>query len=592
MIPEYLLPVANHLWQSTLFAAAAGLLTLAFRKNRATVRYGLWLAASVKFLIPFSLLVGIGSQLEWRTVPAPTTTQFSTLMQGISQPFLPPVRVNRMAVARASKSPVPVILLSVWFWGFLTNALSWIRRWRQIRSALRAALPLHLNIPIRVMSSPARLEPGAFGILRPVLLLPDGITDRLTPGQLDAVLAHELCHVRRRDNLGAAIHMFVEALFWFHPLVWWIEHRLVEERERACDEEVLRAAADPEVYAEGLLSVCKFYLESPLACVSGVTGSNLRKRIEEIMTDRVAHNLNFGKKLLLTTAGVAAVAVPILIGIGNAPQVRAQSQAEKHLAFEVASVKLNKSEDPRSFGQMKSEPGGRLTVRGTPLYLIIADAYDVSFQSPRLSGGPDWIRSERYDIVATAEKGAIPVDLPAKEQAARTRLMLQALLAERFKLTIHRESKELPVYSLTVGKNGPKLQKSKTEEKDCADPNDTEAKGPPCHRLGGGMGRGLHGTAVNMADVVRFVENWTDRPLIDKTGLEGLFDIETEGWSPMRQRPSPPPGTAPSAEDLRFADPTTPTLYMIFERLGLKMESQKAPIETYVIERVERPTEN
>ncbi len=86
-----------------------------------------------------------------------------------------------------------------------------------------------------------RLEPGVFGILRPVLLLPEGITDRLTPAQLEAVIAHELCHVRRRDNLTAAIHMVVETVFWFHPLVWWIRARLVEERERACDEEVLRA---------------------------------------------------------------------------------------------------------------------------------------------------------------------------------------------------------------------------------------------------------------------------------------------------------------------------------------------------------------
>ena len=90
-----------------------------------------------------------------------------------------------------------------------------------------------------------------FGVLKPVLLLPEGITDRLTPAQLNAVLAHEMCHVRRRDNLTAAIHMLVEAIFWFYPLVWWIRARLVEERERACDEAVLQSGSDAEVYAEG-----------------------------------------------------------------------------------------------------------------------------------------------------------------------------------------------------------------------------------------------------------------------------------------------------------------------------------------------------
>ena len=78
-----------------------------------------------------------------------------------------------------------------------------------------------------------------FGVWKPVLLLPDGIQERMTPAQLQAVLAHELCHVSRQDNLTAAIHMVVEAIFWFHPFVWWIRARSVEERERACDEEVL-----------------------------------------------------------------------------------------------------------------------------------------------------------------------------------------------------------------------------------------------------------------------------------------------------------------------------------------------------------------
>ena len=106
------------------------------------------------------------------------------------------------------------------------------------------------------MSTPSRLEPGVFGIFRPIVVLPEGIAEQLTTAQFEAVLAHELCHARRRDNLAAAVHMLAEALFWFHPLVWWIGVRLVEERERACDEEVLRTAADPQNYAEGIVAVC------------------------------------------------------------------------------------------------------------------------------------------------------------------------------------------------------------------------------------------------------------------------------------------------------------------------------------------------
>jgi bla regulator protein BlaR1 len=128
---------------------------------------------------------------------------------------------------------------------------------------------------------------------------------------MDAIVAHELCHIRRRDNLVTAIHMAVEALFWFHPLVWWVGARLMEERERACDEEVLRTGGDPREYAEGILKICELYLASPLAWVAGVTGGNLKGRIEGITTHHTVLNLNFPKKVTLVSVGVVALAVPI-----------------------------------------------------------------------------------------------------------------------------------------------------------------------------------------------------------------------------------------------------------------------------------------
>ena len=120
--------------------------------------------------------------------------------------------------------------------------------------------------------------------------------ERLTPEQLRAILIHEATHVRRRDNLTGFLHMLVAAVFWFHPLVWWIGARLVDERERACDEEVLREGSEPEVYAEGILNICKLYVESPLVCVSGLTGANLKKRIEAIMTNQRAESLTLARR--------------------------------------------------------------------------------------------------------------------------------------------------------------------------------------------------------------------------------------------------------------------------------------------------------
>jgi bla regulator protein BlaR1 len=584
-------PLANHLWQSTLCVAVAWLLTLALRNNSAAVRYWVWLAASAKFLIPFSVLVTLGSQFAWHAAPAVQQRRVSYVMDVISQPFVLSTRTSRLVDAAQAPSELPeFLLLGVWLCGFTIGVIWWVRWWRQIRSAQLSATPLHVNLPIPVMSSHARLEPGVFGIRRPVLLLPHGITERLTPDQLEAVLAHELCHVRRQDNLTASIHMVVETIFWFHPLVWWIRARLVEERERACDQDVLTVVRDAQVYAEGILNVCKLYLESPLVCVSGVTGSNLKRRIEEIMAHRMARNMDFGRKVLLAAACMGAVAAPVVMGIMNGLPLRAQSKSAERLAFEVASIKPNTSTDRRGMG-MQILPGGRF-VASAPLFIFVATAYDLPFQTDRLTGGPEWLRTERYDIEATPAKGAIPPGATVKERNDKVHLMLQTLLAERFKIVIRREMKELPVYAVVVKKDGPKLHRAAVEEKDCLEVTKGNQDPASCHTFSGGQGQGIHAQAVSMPDLASYASSWADRPVIDKTGVEGLFSIQTEGWVPMRPRPARPAGQEPTAEDLAFADPARPTLFQIFDRLGLKLESQKAPVEMFVIESAERPTEN
>ena len=257
------------------------------------------------------------------------------------------------------------------------------------------------------------------------------------------------------------------------------------------------------------------------------------------------------------------------------------------LAFEVASVKANKSTDSRPGFQVL--PSGRLVITNVPLLLIVAQAYDVPFQSNRLSGGPEWIRSDRFDIEATPPAGAIPADAPSKVRDQMIRQMLQTLLADRFKLTVRREMKEQPVYAAVVGKNGPKLEKSKLEEKDCDAGASTSTIGTTCHSFNGGRGRGLHGQAVDISDMVTFVSNWTDRPVVDKTGLKGLFNIQTDGWLPMQTGP-PPAADAKGEDGKLLAD--QPTIFEIFERLGLKLEPQRAPVEMFVVEHAEKPTEN
>jgi bla regulator protein BlaR1 len=339
-LPAFGTAMANHLWQSTLFALLAGLATLALRKNQARVRHNLWLAASLKFLVPFSLLMDLGGYLARMNGSPETQPVFYFVMQKVSQPFSE-AAASRGLFAASLLRWLPGFVAMLWLIGFVTVIGLWWVRWRRVAAAIRGATPVAkgreldalrlmersagLQKPTAFRWSKSTLEPGVFGIFRPLLLWPAGISEHLQDAHLEAILAHEVQHVRWRDNLSAAMHMLVEAIFWFHPLVWWMGSRLVEERERACDEEVLRLGNQPQIYAESILKTCEFCMASPLACVSGVTGADLKQRIVRIMTQGSADKLSFLRKLLLATIGIGAVAGPIVAGLMKTPLATAQS---------------------------------------------------------------------------------------------------------------------------------------------------------------------------------------------------------------------------------------------------------------------------
>lgn len=343
--------VANHLWQSTVFTAAVGLLALAFRKNRAQVRYWLWLSASIKFLVPFSLLMGLGYDLLGRLAAGKIATMtaapaLSGTIVRITQPF--PDTLTLAPAAQHATHWIPMVILGAWACGFLAVALMRFRRWLRVRAALRASTAMDIPAPVAVRSCPGLLEPGVIGFLRPIVLLPEGIIETLTRPQMEAVLAHELSHARRRDNLTAAIHMMVEALFWFYPLVWWIGARLIEERERACDESVLTLGSEPREYADAILNVCKHYVKSPVVCVSGIIGADLKRRIVHIMDRHIGQGLTPGRKWLLGGAAAAAIVLPLALGMTGASRAATQGAETGNArwpSFETTSIKLDKSHE-------------------------------------------------------------------------------------------------------------------------------------------------------------------------------------------------------------------------------------------------------
>ena len=332
--------LVNHLWQSTVVAGIVWLLAMLLRKNHASTRYWVWLIASVKFLLPFSLLIHIGEALRPLIDTPLQSPRLVAVIEKITQPFLESALLSAFSpgtlwpqILLFLKIMFP-ILLATWLCGFFVVSLSWLRDWLKVHATVQSATRVHTPVTplaeIPVLSSPKLPEPGIFGIVRPVLLLPKGIDDHLTAEQLRTIIAHEMCHVRRRDNLTAALHLVVAALFWFYPAVWWIKKRMLEERERACDEAVLQSGNDAELYAESILKVCKFYLESPRNCVSAATGSDLNERIVRIMTAQPTHELNLGRRLLLGLTATVTLAVPVIFGLVHIQQDRIQITSENH----------------------------------------------------------------------------------------------------------------------------------------------------------------------------------------------------------------------------------------------------------------------
>ena len=422
--------------------------------------------------------------------------------------------------------------------------------------------------PIPVLLSPRATEPGIFGVIRPVLLWPQGISERLTDAQVDAIAAHEVEHVRRRDNLTAAIHAVVEALFWFHPAVRWMSSRLVEERERACDEKVLEQRAQPEVYAESILKVCAFCLEPSAPCVAGVSGSDLKERVLRIMTHRESMSLSFGRRVGLCSAASLAVGLPLGFGILHAMQAPTQlvhATSGSVPAFDVVSIKPNHDTTPRRLIWLS--PSG-FTAKRASLREMIGMAYGVKGDD-QVTGGPSWMNSEYYDVEAKESEADNEAanKLTMDQRRTQLSLMLQSMLADRFALKTTIETRDLPVYALVVAKGGPKIREVQVDPFPL--PGTQPPPGAHLPRLMTTDSRQWTASAFPMGEFTHFLSSFEElgnRVVIDETGLKGNYDFVLSGDS---MRPQPADGNREEP-----AEPATSIFTALQEQLGLKRAAQ------------------
>jgi bla regulator protein BlaR1 len=604
--------IINHLLQSTAFAAVCALLTLMFRNNRAHVRYALWMAASAKFLIPFEALIALGRTLGHWLLPATTGRQFAVVLEFVSQRTVDPAATRASVLDTAGSvtgSVIPVAILVVWAIGTAALLTRWVIRWWLLaRLARRSAVITEgreLTILRRLedargrhrrvilLASDSAMEPGVFGLVKPRLLWPRGISAHLDDSQIEAILAHELSHVGRYDNLIAAVQMGVQAVFWFHPLVWWIGTRVVDERERACDEDVLQAGSKPETYAESILRTCRFSIESPLTCVAGVTGADLKRRIETIVNHRDAAQLSAARKMLLAIAGTAAVVGPVAMGVMTAPRISAQVDTLRvgERNFEVASIKRNEGAENRV--ALMTQPGGRVTATNVPLSMLIRFSYQL--QDFQIVGGPDWMESNRFDVVAKAE-GDIPLAGPGT--VGPVQLMMRSLLAERFKFAAHMEKRDMPIYALVParsdGRLGPQLTRSTVNCGAIMAARGRQGPPPPpppgermqCgFRIGPGR---MTGGGFPLSQLATSLSSFVQRIVVDKTGLEGDYDIDLT-YTPDQMTMGPL--KTPGAPNPPLTDASGPSLFTALqEQLGLKLESTRGQVDVLVIDRVDVPS--
>jgi GWxTD domain-containing protein len=322
--------LANHLWQATLFAGLVFLAALALGRCPARARHTLWLIALAKFALPSALLVALAAQAGltpgWLLLSRNPVT-VSPVVSRFAQPVMLPMQT---ASASSGHSELPCLLTLAWLASSTaTLALRWRRRQRFLR-VLRAGRPvtggrewealesarsrLGLGSRVRLILAQELADPGVSGFRNPVVILPAAVAGQLSDSELEALMIHELLHVRNRDNLAAGFQTLVCSVFWFHPLVWWIDRRLVAERERACDEQAMAALEGSESYLAGILKVCRLAVGANVAGVSGMAGSNLKQRMEWIMSKNVPAGSAWFRRAVLGATAAAFFLTSLVAG--------------------------------------------------------------------------------------------------------------------------------------------------------------------------------------------------------------------------------------------------------------------------------------
>jgi len=588
----------HSLWQDAIVAFALWVVLHVLRRRSPNLRYLVScaaLAAMVLWPVVSSLSLRASSSSD------PTSSLASSIATPTAIPEIVRSGWNSVVQTQAtSVVPFQQSVLLIWVTGVMlfslravgssVHALRATRRGAPAETGLTAivttiATRVGVTRRVRVLTSTLSQGPATIGALRPVILIPPAALAGLTPQQLEAIIAHELAHIRRHDYLVNLIQVLVETLLFYHPAIWWTSNRIRVERELCCDDVAVRFCGDRLEYAQALITLARLPLASP-RLAPGARSGPLVHRIQRLIEGDAR---GFAPSLWPPAFAVALVISCAAVNVGWAQTADAQR-------FEVASVKQNRSGD---LGLGFDLPATRrFTATNVPLRDLIRFAFDVD--DTRLVGGPDWIKSDRFDIVATSDQD-IPTWTPAGPPSMLLS-MLRSLLKERFQLATRTETRELPVYALVMARTdralGPRASVSTV---DCAamlsgrsgpQPPPASPSDPPQCGMRIGPGQMLLG-GVPMSQFATALAPFARRLVVNRTELAGNFNLQLS-WTPQAMRlGGPPPDGAvpPLPPPVPPPDQNGASLFVsIQEQLGLKLEPSRAPVDVVVIDRVGRPT--
>jgi uncharacterized protein (TIGR03435 family) len=600
---------ATLLVKATLTLAVALAVTGLARRSRAASRHVLLVTAfAVLLVLPAASFVMPSRGVRLLAPPAASSAPVTAVVPVMTSPSptrlgaQQPVDTFRIDSGRTASA----LLWTVWGAGALLCLLpvlagSWhLRGLRRSGSScargdallrrLSAEAGLHRSIAVRVHESIP--GPMTYGTRRPVILLPPD-AESWSDDALSRAMIHELEHVRRGDWLSQYMARIVGALYWFHPLVWMAWRRLSLEAERACDDAVLRRS-EATAYADQLVLLAKRLASTarpPLLAMAACR--DLSTRVRAVLDGAQARG-RAGALPVATAIVAAALFVAAVAPLRAVRQVQAPSAGAQQppLSFEIASVKPNKSGEEERY--IRIDPrGDGLRVVNMQLRQLITFAYQI--QSFQLEGGPDWIASDRFDILAKSER-EVPATGAFFGGQEPLRMMLRTLLADRFKMVMHKETKELPIFELVLarqdGRLGPELRPAVV---DCAARAAAAKAGtPPASSGPPGPGScfmnmnpvSVRGGGVTLVMLANILVGPAQRLVIDRTGLTGNWDLEVNY--------TPDPSQVPPGVELPSSiDPNGPSLFTaIEEQLGLKLRPARGPVEVLVIDSVQQPTPN